>query len=115
MRIYIAAPLSDKDKTDRNPSKVVTDYIQNLHRMCKIASEVRKKGHAPYIPGIDFLVGVIAGDWEEDDYRNTSMEFLLVCDAILVVRQSWGVVQETKIAKKAGLVVFYSLEEIPKK
>lgn len=113
MRIYIAGALSSKENKSRSPSKVVTDYIQNVSVMCKAASEVRRKGHYPYVPGIDFLLGVVTGDWEEEDYRGIGMEFLKVCNAVLVISDSWGVQKELEEAKRLGLTIFNNIEEIP--
>ncbi len=114
MRVYIAGPLSSKEKTDRNPSKVVTDYLSNIHNMVMAASEVRRMGHSPYVPALDFVLGIIAGDWTENDYRGISDEFLTVCEAVLVIGRSWGVDREIELAAKLGIPVYYTLNEIPK-
>lgn len=113
MKIYIAGPLSSKENDKRNPSKVVTDYIQNVSQMCKVASLVRRKGHSPFVPALDLLLGVVVGDWEEEDYRGLSDEFLPVCDAILVIGHSWGVDREIELAVKLGIKIYNSIEEIP--
>lgn len=113
MRIYIAGALSSKEDNSRTPSKVVTDYIQNVSAMCQWASLVRRKGHYPYVPGIDFLIGVVNGDWEEEDYRGIGMSFLEVCDAVLVISMSWGVQKEIDRAKELGIPIYYRLEDIP--
>lgn len=113
MRIYIAGALSSREKNDRNPSQVVADYIQNLNQMCWAAADVRGKGHFPYVPGLDFLLGVVVGTWEEEDYRGIGMSFLGVCDAVYVISRSWGVEQEVARARELGIPVFHFLEEIP--
>lgn len=113
MRVYIAGALSSKEDTQRNPSKVVTDYIQNINRMCKVASDIRMKGHYPYVPALDLLLGLIAGNWEEKHYRDIGMEFLRVCDAILVISYSWGVQQELQLATQLGLIIYRSIEDVP--
>ena len=113
MRIYVAGPLSSNENTKRSPSKVVTDYIQNLHTMLWIATAIRRRGHHPYVPGLDLLLGVVSGGLEEEDYRELGMSFLEVCDAVYVVGQSWGVEQELKRAKELGLPVYFHLEDIP--
>ena len=112
MRVYIAGALSSKESTNRNPSQVVTDYIANVSKMCKRASELRKRGYYPYVPGLDFLLGVIAGDWEENDYRGIGIAFLEVCDAVLVISDSWGVRKEVERAKELKIPVYYSLAEL---
>lgn len=113
MRIYIAGPLSSKEVRDRNPSKVVTDYLSNIHRMVKAASAVRRKGHSPYVPALDFVLGIIAGDWTEDDYRGISDEFLKVCNAVLVIGISWGVEREIMIARELSIPIYFDIEDIP--
>ena len=112
-RIYVAGALSSKEKTNRNPSTVVIDYIQNISAMCKAASIIKRRGHYPYTPGLDFLIGIVAGDWEEEDYRGIGIEFLKVCDAIVIISNSWGVQQELEKAKKLGLVIYNDIKEVP--
>ena len=112
MRIYIAGKLSSKEDEERTPSKVITDYIQNISRMCRVASRIRKKGHYPYVPGIDFVIGMVVGSWEEEHYRGMGMSFLEVCDAVLVISWSWGVRKEVERATELGIPVYYSLEEL---
>ena len=113
MRIYIAGALSSKEIDKRNPSRIVTDYISNIHNMCQKASIVKRKGHYPFVPALDFLLGVVCGDWEEEEYRSTGMSFLEVCDAILITSMSWGVKEEIKRAKELGKHIYYDLEDIP--
>ena len=113
-RIYVAGALSSKEKTNRNPSTVVIDYIQNISAMCKAASVIKRRGHYPYTPGLDFLIGIVAGDWEEEDYRGMGMEFLKVCDAVLVISDSWGVQQELKLAEQLGIPIYYNIYDICK-
>ncbi|MBU1307896.1 MAG: hypothetical protein KKF33_20520 [Alphaproteobacteria bacterium] len=115
MRIYIAGALSSKEKTSRSPSKVVTDYIQNVSAMCKAASIIKRKGHYPYVPGLDFLLGMIIGDWEEEDYRGMGMSFLEVCDAMVIISNSWGVQKELEKAKELGIIIYNDIGEVPEK
>jgi hypothetical protein len=113
-RIYIAGALSNTEELCiRSCSKVVTDYIQNITKMCLAASEVRRKGHYPYVPALDFLLGVVNGDWEEEDYRGIGIAFLEVCDAILIISYSSGARGELNRAKELGLIIYYSCEEVP--
>jgi len=112
MRVYIAGALSSKENTERNPSKIVCDYITNLSKMCQIASEVLKRGHSLYVPGLDFMLGVIAGDWTEKDYRGIGMSFLEVCDCVLIISDSWGVRKEVERAHDLGIRVYYRLEDL---
>jgi len=112
MRIYIAGALSSKEDTSRDPSKVVIDYLSNVSKMCKAASEVRKLGHHPFVPALDLLLGAVNGDWDEEDYRGVGMAFLEVCDAVLVISQSSGVAKEIERAKELGIPVYYRMEDL---
>lgn len=112
MKIYIAGALSSKEKNNRTPTQVVVDYITNVHKMCKVAGQLRKLGHAPFVPALDFLLGVINGDWAEETYRGLGMEFLDVCDALLVISDSWGARREVEYAKEHCIPIYYSIEEL---
>ena len=112
MKVYIAGALTTNEHAERTHSQVVIDYIQNVHRMCEVASKVRKMGHAPYVPALDLLLGLVNGDWKEEDYRETNMEFLDVCDAVLVISYSRGVKKEIDYAKQQCIPIYYSLEQL---
>ena len=111
-RIYVAGALSSRENTTRNPSKIVIDYIRNLNLMCRAASRLRRLGYFPYVPGMDFMLGFVDGNWEEDDYRGIGFAFLEVCDAVLVISESWGVIREVAKARQLGIPVFYGVESL---
>lgn len=115
MRVYIAGALSTLPvgtPDHRKPTTIVVDYIANLTMMCKVAGQLRKRGHSPYIPGLDLLVGLVNGDWEEQDYRGLGMAFLEVCDAVLITSESQGVAEEVRRAGILGIPVVYNLEDL---
>jgi len=112
MRVYIAGALSAKEDKSRDPSTVVVDYLANVSRMCKVASKVRKMGHFPFVPALDLLLGVINGDWSEEDYRSTAIAFLEACGAILVISRSYGVNLEIERAQELGIPVYYNIESL---
>jgi len=105
-RVYIAGALSSKEDTDRDPSTVVIDYLANVSIMCKVASQVRKVGGYPFVPALDLLMGVINGDWSENDYRGIGMAFLEVCDMMVVISHSYGVEKEIKRAQELNIPVY---------
>ena len=111
-RVFIAGALSGKENTNRTPSKVVVDYLTNVHNMVSVASEVRNLGHYPFIPALDLLCGIISGVWNEDDYRGMSLGFLEVCDCVLVISASSGVKRELEVASQLGIPIYYSIEDI---
>lgn len=111
-RVYVAGALTSKEKKDRTPSQVVVDYLANVNAMCKAASTLRKLGYYPYVPALDFMLGMVNGDWTEDMYRDIGMSFLEVCDAVFVISDSWGVQQEIARAHIKHIPVFKSLIEL---
>ncbi len=112
MKVYIAGALSSKERNGRTPSQVVVDYLTNVNKMCKVAGQLRKLGYVPFVPALDLLLGIVNGDWGEEDYRGIGMEFLDVCDAILVISDSWGVQKEVDYAKRNCIPIYYSLVEL---
>ena len=48
-RIYIAGPLNDD----------AVGYIKNLHNMIQTAEAVRMLGCSVYVPGLDFMQGLV--------------------------------------------------------
>lgn len=112
MRVYIAGALSSKENSNRNPSKIVTDYLQNVSAMCRTASIVRRMGWYPYVPALDFVLGMVDGFWEEEDYRGIGMSFLEVCDAVLVISESYGVTKEVERATELGIPVYHTIQEL---
>lgn len=114
MKVYIAGALTSKENTDRTPSQVVVDYIKNVTRMCAYAGTLRKYGFAPFVPALDLLLGLTNGNWDEDDYRGLSNEFLEVCDAMLVISDSWGVRKEVELARELGIPIYYNLHDLVK-
>jgi len=118
IRVYVAGALSHKPGTsaeedaERGPTKVVTDYIQNLAKMCQVSAKLREEGFFPYMPGMDILLGLVAGTWEEDMYREIGMAYLEVCEAVYVLNITWGVNREIERAEEFNIPVFYSLGDL---
>jgi len=105
-RIYIAGPLNATNSVD---------YIKNLHRMIIIGNQIKSLGFAVFIPGIDFLVGLIDGSWNYEDYFTYSSSWLEVADAMFVLPKSDksnGVSREFKIAESFNIPIFYDIDEL---
>lgn len=114
-RVYIASALSTLPvgvAETRSPSTVVCEYISNLSRMAELATNLRNLGYFPYVPGLDFLLGIRTGDWHEEDYRTVSMAFLEVCDAVLVGKHSKGVDAEVRRAIDLGIPVYADIGDL---
>lgn len=113
MIIAILGALSSKEDTERTPSQVVVDYLQNVHKMCRVASRLRKRGHHPFTPALDMLLGVVDGEWTEEEYRGLTTAFIPRCDAALVISDSWGTQRDIETAIDHNIPIYYNEEEIP--
>jgi len=115
MRIYVAGALTTLApgvEDTRTPSTVVIEYIQNMTKMFRVAGVLRKMGFTPYVPAWDLLCGLVNGNWNEEEYRGIGLDFMEVCDAVLVISDSRGVQREVKCANELGIPVYHSLGEI---
>jgi len=121
--IYIASRLSIPpaygrlDKEDiRFPAKVITGYFYNLRQSLKAAKEIMRKGHYPFVPGLDFLLYLELDEEDPELPYDRSLEWLRRCDAVLILsglENSPGVQREHEEAKKLNKKIFYSVKEIP--
>jgi len=107
-KIYIAGRLNG----------TAVEYLKNIHSMLLFAEAVRQCGYAVFVPCLDFLMGIIMGNYEYNDYFSNSQPFLEICDAIFVCpnwKTSEGTKKEIERAEQLGIPVYYSLEELKKK
>ncbi len=105
LKVYVAGKLN----------ALAVDYIKNLHIMIKTAEEIRKAGFSVYIPGLDFLAGLLDGNYEYKDYLNNSLPWLEVADALYVIHNwhtSEGTKKEIERARTLNKPIFYSLENL---
>ena len=104
-RVYVAGALNSG----------AVGYIKNLHKMIIWAEKVRKAGFAVFIPGIDFLCGVIHGNWEYEDYFDNSQPWLECAHALFVVpgwESSDGTKKEIKRAEDLHIPVFFDIKKL---
>ena len=114
--IYIATRLGSKAGVAYRADPI--DYLYNLRQSLKAAAEVWRKGHYPYIPGLDFMLYMeMDGDYGlggRSPYV-AGLEWLRRCDSVLIyngLEDSPGVQNEVEEAKRVGLKIYGSLEEI---
>ncbi len=106
-RVYVAGKLNDD----------ACGYIKNVHRMIIWAEKVRKLGFAVFVPGLDFLQGVVFGNWEYADYFDNSQPWLDASDAVFLVpgwEQSKGTAREIERAKSKNIPVYTDLDLLAK-
>ncbi|WP_420400101.1 DUF4406 domain-containing protein [Flagellimonas sp.] len=115
MMILIAGPY--RSGTNNDPILMK----KNLERLEAMALPLFRMGHMPIIgewlalPLLKLAGAKEPGDkiWQEIQYP-AAHRMLLKCDAILrIPGESKGADQDVEVAKKNGLKVYYSLEEIP--
>ena len=108
--IYIACRLSA-------PHPI--EYIVNLRQSFKVAAEVWRKGHYPFVPGFDFFLYLeLDGEYGAGGRLpyEASLEWLRRCDALLVVnglKDSRGVRTEYEEARRLGMKIYPNLDAVP--
>ena len=104
LKIYIAGPLNNPD---------AAKYLQNVSKMLKVADAIRRKGHSPFVPCMDLLLGIVAGDMEYNDYWEMNLPWIEGCDALFFIDHSPGADRELELARKLGKKVFMALNQVP--
>ena len=105
IKVYVAGKLNDD----------AVGYIKNCHRMIKTAKKLRNWGFAVYVPCIDFLEGIVDGDFNYTDYFDNSQPWLLSSHAVFLTpgwETSIGTAKEIELAKVNNIPVFNNIEEI---
>lgn len=106
-RVYIAGKLNDD----------ACGYVKNIYRMVMWAEKVRLLGFAVFVPGIDFLQGVILGNWDYPDYFENSQPWLDVADAMFLTpgwENSTGTKREIERAKQHNIPIYSDIEQLAK-
>lgn len=100
MKVYIAAPYTKGDA------------CLNVRAAIQAAEELIEAGHVPFVPHLTHLWHLIVPHgyefWLEYD-----LVWLEVCDAVLrLPGESAGADVEVHVARKYGMPVFFSTEEV---
>jgi len=107
-RVYVAGKLNAE----------ACGYIKNVHNMIIWAEKVRKLGFAVFVPGLDFLQGLVFGNWDYKDYFDNSQPWLDAADAVFLCpdwETSEGTKREIKRASERNIPVFTDLDGLAKK
>ena len=105
LRVFVAGAYS---------SDTIIGSLDNMRRGMRLAYNVLKAGYAPFTPWFDYHFALI-GEMTIDEYRDYSLAWLRVSDAILVVKgweNSEGTKNEIKYAGELGIPVFYDLGDL---
>lgn len=101
MLIYVAAPYS------------LGDLVSNVRFACEVGDKILAKGHIPFIPHLSHFWHFVSPKSYEEWLR-IDRAFIPRCDALLRVDgKSPGADMEVDLAKRLGVPIYYSLEDIP--
>ena len=112
MRIYIAGPYAPTDTTLHNASRKAQ---QNVDKAIEVANALIEKGHYVFVPHLSHYIHIhysCKRDYHEWWYKedNTFLEHW--AEALFFIGESKGANQELELARKKGLVIFTSLDEV---
>ena len=105
MRIYIAGPYSSPN---------IIQGLRNIREGNKVAAKLLTMGYSPFSPFLDHIFSFYE-DISVEQYYKYSLDFLEVCDAMLVLpgyEKSVGTLKEIEFAEKRGIKIYHSLEEL---
>ncbi len=104
-KIYIAGKLSAYGM----------EYLNNCSKMISWAKKVRDLGFAVFVPFLDLLEVLQAGDMNYENVFNNSAEWLKVSDAVFLVpgwETSKGTLREIEIAEENNIPVFENIDKL---
>jgi hypothetical protein len=104
-KVYCAGKLNDN----------TVGYIRNCHKMIKTAKLVRSNGYSVYVPCIDFLEGLVDGEFNYEDYFENSQSWLEVANALFLVpgwETSSGTRREIERADVLGIPIFSDIDKM---
>ena len=94
IKVYIAGPINADN---------AVDHLKNMHAFYKAQDRLTRDGFAPYNPAANYLLGVINGNYEYDDYAEAHISWLKSADILYLLpgwEQSKGTLYEVGIARE---------------
>lgn len=101
IKVYVAGPYRG-------------EISKNTHNAIKIGGLLLSYGFVPFVPHLTHFWGIITPK-EDEDWINYGLEWLKVCDCILVLpgfENSEGTKIEIEMAKGLNIPIFYHIDEI---
>jgi len=107
-RIYIAGPYN---------ADSAVEVLANIRAGIRAAARLLTRGYVPFCPFLDFSLFLTdeAGGITDGQIKTYSLEWLRVCDAVLLLpgwERSTGTAREMDEARNLGLPIYYSEEEL---
>ncbi len=110
-RIYIAGAISPR----KPGGEGALEFLGNLREGIKLSTEVLRAGFAVFSPFIDFQFFLHTDGIDLETIKASSMEFLRVCEAVIVVRpwgHSEGTGAELEEAEDLGIPIFFTVPDL---
>ena len=104
-RIYVAGCYSADN---------VIEVLHNIREGVKMGAKLLKMGYSPFCPWLDHQYSFYE-DISVEQYYKYSLDFLEVCDAMLVLpgyEKSKGTIAEIRFAKLKGIPVYYNIKDL---
>jgi hypothetical protein len=102
MCVYVAGPLNG----------TAVEYIKNVGRMCREALSVLAKGHSPFVPCLDLLLGILHGGMEYEEYAESNLLWVAKADVVYALGRSPGTDREIAYAAGHGVPVVWCIDQL---
>lgn len=92
---------------------MANQYVKNVHSTIIWGEKIRQLGYAVFIPGMDFLLGVVMGTLSYEDVFNNSQSFLRVASVMFICpgwNESKGTAKELIVARHYNIPIFFEQE-----
>ena len=110
MRIYVAGPYNPRGADTHDAARIAN---HNVQAAIKIAIELIKKGHNPYVPHLTHYLHIESDvAFPGEKWYEMDNEWLDYCDALFYIAPSVGADLELKRVKSQGKPAYFSLEEV---
>lgn len=103
MRIYVAAKYSAPTDVER---------LANTGPPILAARELLALGFYPFVPQLSHHIDPTAELFTWNQWMDWCLNWLISCDAMLILSQSKGVRVEEEFAEKNGIPVFYTIRAL---
>ena len=102
--IYVAGKLEANNSSE---------FVRNISDMLKASIKLVEKGYAPFVPCSTILMGIVAGNWNYENYFSIVSPFIKVCDSFLFLSESPGANREWVEAVELKKAIYYLVDEVP--
>lgn len=113
MRVYVASPYCPRNAQSLHDAPRIAQH--NVDKAIEVANRLIEEGHIPFVPHLTHYIHIhysCKRDYDEWWYTYDNSFLRYWAEALLYLDSSKGTNKELKLAKKLGLKIYYSVEEI---